>query len=178
VRIRDGANLEQVRGDIQQRFGSDRTLFVLPAKALKNEIRKVLDGMFIFNYAVNVITLTIACLGILVTLFSSVLERTREIGTLRSIGMLRRQISRVVVLESILMGLVGGILGSATGIVSGWITLEGLFVADYGSAAGYFIPFGAITWALFLSAGLSAAAGLIPARQAAKIHMVEALGYE
>jgi putative ABC transport system permease protein len=178
VRIEDGASVEQVRSDIQLRFGTDRKLFVLPAKEFKNEIRKVLDGMFIFNYALNIITLTIACLGIVVTLFSSVLERTREISTLRAIGMLKRQISGVVVLESALMGLAGGILGSAAGIISGWVNLESLFVANYGSAAKYFIPYGSILWAIFLSVGLSAMAGLIPARQAAKTNIVEALGYE
>jgi putative ABC transport system permease protein len=134
--------------------------------------------MFIFDYALNVITLTIACLGIIVTLFSSVMERTREISTLRAIGMLRRQISGVVVLESILMGLAGGILGSATGIITGWANLQVFFVANYGSAAKYFIPYGSILWALVLSAGLSALAGMIPAQRAAKTKIVEALAYE
>jgi putative ABC transport system permease protein len=178
VRVKAGETVETVRNEIQRRFGTDRKLFVLPARAFKNEIRKVLDGMFIFNYVLNVITLTIACLGIIVTLFSSVLERTREIGTLRAIGMRRREISGVVVLESVLMGVAGGIIGSVTGIFSGWINLEGLFVANYGSAATYFIPFASILWALGLSAGLSAMAGMIPARQAAKTNIVEALGYE
>jgi putative ABC transport system permease protein len=178
VRVQPGKNVETVRNAIQQRFGIGRKLFVLPALQFKNEIRKVLDGMFIFNYALIVITLTIACLGIIATLFSSVRERAREICTLRAIGMLRRQISGVVVLESIFMGLAGGLLGSATGIISGWINLEGLFVANYGSAATYFIPYGTIFWALALSGGLSAMAGMIPALQAAKTNIVEGLGYE
>ncbi len=178
VRVKPGAKVDDVRNTIQQRFGSDRKLYVLSAAEFRNEIRKVLDGMFVLNYALNVITLTIACLGIIVTLFASVLERTREIGTLRSIGMLRSQISAVVVLESILMGLAGGILGSVAGVISGWVCLEGFFTADYGSAARYYIPYGSILWALALSAGLSALAGLIPARQAAKTTIVEALAYE
>jgi putative ABC transport system permease protein len=178
VRVSPGAKVADVRNAIQQRFGTDRKLYVLPALEFKNEIRRVLDGMFIFNYALNVITLTIACLGIIVTLFASVMERTREIATLRSIGMLRSQISRVVVLESVLMGLAGGMLGSSAGIISGWINLEGFFVANYGSAARYHLPFTAIFWALVLSAGLSALAGMIPARKAATTNIVEALSYD
>jgi putative ABC transport system permease protein len=178
VLVKPDAKVTDVRNAIQKRFGAERKLYVLPALEFKNEIRRVLDGMFIFNYALNVITLTIACLGIIVTLFASVMERTREIGTLRSIGMLRRQIYGVVVLESILMGLAGGALGSISGIVSGWINLEGFFVANYGSAARYHLPFSAILWALFLSAGLSALAGMIPARKAAKTNIVEALAYD
>lgn len=178
VRVKQGAQIAEVREAIQKRFGIDRKLFVLPALEFKNEIRRVLDGMFIFNYALNVITLTIACLGIIVTLFASVMERTREIGTLRSIGMLRKQIYMVVVLESILMGLAGGVLGAAAGIIVGWTSLEGFFVANYGSAASYHIPLAAISWALVLAAGLSGLAGMIPARTAAKTNIVEALSYD
>jgi putative ABC transport system permease protein len=178
VRVRPDAKVSAVRDEIQKRFGTERKLYVLPALEFKNEIRRVLDGMFVFNYALNIITLTIACLGIIVTLFASVMERTREIGTLRSIGMLRRQISMVVVLESILMGLAGGVLGSAAGILVGWASLEGFFVANYGSAARYHLPIGAIFWALVLAAGLSALAGMIPARKAAKTNIVEALSYD
>ena len=178
VRVRPDAKVSAVRDEIQKRFGTERKLYVLPALEFKNEIRRVLDGMFVFNYALNIITLTIACLGIIVTLFASVMERTREIGTLRSIGMLRRQISMVVVLESILMGLSGGVLGSAAGILVGWASLEGFFVANYGSAARYHLPIGAIFWALVLAAGLSALAGMIPARKAAKTNIVEALSYD
>jgi putative ABC transport system permease protein len=178
VRVKPGAKVAEVRSAIQKRFGGERKLYVLPALEFKNEIRRVLDGMFIFNYALNVITLTIACLGIIVTLFASVMERTREIGTLRSIGMLRRQIYGVVVLESVIMGLAGGILGSVAGIISGWVNLEGFFVANYGSAARYHLPVSAILWALFLAAGLAALAGMIPARQAAKTNIVEALSYD
>lgn len=178
VHVKPGASVADVRELIEKRFGSNRKLYVLPAREFKNEIRKVLDGMFIFDYALNVITLTIACLGIIVTLFSSVMERTREISTLRAIGMLRRQIAGVVVLESLLMGLAGGILGSATGIITGWANLQVFFVANYGSAAKYFIPYGSILWALVLSAGLAALAGMIPAQRAAKTKIVEALAYE
>jgi len=178
IRIRPGEKVTEVRDRIQGRFGTDRKIFVLPALEFKNEIRKVLDGMFIFNYALNVITLTIACLGIIVTLFASVLERMREIGTLRSIGMLRRQIAGVVVLESVLMGLAGGILGCGAGIIAGWVNLEGFFRASYGSAGKYFVPYGSIFWALLMAAALSALAGMIPARRAAKTNIVEALSYE
>ena len=177
VNVKPGTKVQEVRDEIQNRFGVDRKLYVLSALDFKNEIRKVLDDMFIFNYALDVITLAIACLGIIVALLASVLERTREIGTLRAIGMLRRQIYGVVILESTLMGLAGGILGSTAGIVAGWINLEGFFVANIGSAK-YYLPFSAILWALLLSAGLSALAGMIPARKAANTNIVEALAYD
>jgi putative ABC transport system permease protein len=178
VRVRSGENIMKVRDGIQKRLGGNRKLFVLPVREFKAEIRKAMDRTFIFNYALSVITMAIACFGIIVTLLASVLERTREIGILRSVGMLRRQVSGVVVLESMLMGIAGGILGCVAGIITGWINLEGAFRANYSSAAEYYIPYGSVIWALIMSAGLAALAGIYPARRAAKINVVEALTYE
>lgn len=175
VRIRPGTDLAQVRDAIQQRLGSNRTLYVLPVREFKQEIRKTMDQTFMFNHALSVITMTIAGFGIIITLLASVLERTREIGVLRSIGMLRGQVSGVVLLESLLMGLAGGLLGCGAGMLTGRLTLEG---ANYSSAAHYFIPYGSIAWALVMAAGLSILAGIYPARRAAKTNVVEALTYE
>lgn len=177
VNLQPGGNVESVREDIQRRLGADRKLYVLSSLEFKNVIKKGLDETFVFNYTLNVITLIIACLGIIVALLASVMERTREIGVLRAIGMLRRQIYLVVVLESTLMGLAGGLLGSLAGVLAGWINLEGFFVTNWGSAT-YHMPLESILWALLLSAGLAALAGIIPARQAAKTNIVEALSYD
>jgi putative ABC transport system permease protein len=93
-------------------------------------------------------------------------------------GMTRRQVSSVVITESVLLGTTGGLLGLAAGIVIGWISLEGFFRLDLGASISYHIHYASIVWALLLSAGLSAIAGLYPARHAAKINVVEALSYE
>lgn len=178
VRVNRGEDVAKVRDAIQRRFGTDRKLYVLPVQEFKEEIRKTMDETFIFNHALSVVTMAIACFGIIVALLASVLERTREIGILRSIGMLRRQVSWVVLLESILMGVAGGLLGSVAGVMTGWISLEGSVRANYSSAAEYFIPYGSIVWALLMAAVLSALAGAYPAGRAAKTNVVEALTYE
>ncbi|MBF0119298.1 MAG: ABC transporter permease [Desulfobacterales bacterium] len=178
VRVKDKKNSEAVRKAIQDKFGNDRKLFVLLASEFKKEIRKIIDQVFVFNYMLNVITLTIASLGIIVTLLASVLERTREIGILRAIGMLKKQVSQVVVLESMLLGLAGGTLGCVAGIVNGWMTLDGFYRSDFGASAQYFIPYASIIWAIIISGLLSAIAGIYPARRAAKTNIVEALAYE
>ncbi|MGE5172614.1 MAG: ABC transporter permease [Betaproteobacteria bacterium] len=178
VRVKNREKVEAVRDEIVKRFGTDRRLFVLPAREFKNEIRKVVDQGFAVNHAVNVITMLIACLGIIVTLLASVLERTREIAILRSIGMLRRQVSAVVVIESMLLGIIGGVLGVGAGMIIGWMSLEGFLRGDYGASMHYHIDSASIFWALALSTLLAALAGLYPARRAAKTNIVEALAYE
>ncbi len=178
VRVKDRENVYAVRDEIVKRFGNDRELFVLPAREFKNEIRKVIDQGFAVNHAINIITMLIACLGIIVTLLASVLERTREIAILRSIGMLRRQVSAVVVIESMLLGIIGGMLGVGAGMIIGWMSLEGFLKGDYGASMEYHIYTASIFWAMALSTVLAALAGLYPASRAAKTNIVEALSYE
>lgn len=177
VILEPGANIEDVRLRIQRSLGADSNLYVVSIREFKNEIRKVLDKTFFLNHALNVITLLIACLGVIVALLASVMERTREIAVLRAIGMQKRQIYGVVVLESALMGLAGGLLGCAAGVGAGWINLEGFFTQHWGSAQ-YYMPITSIVWALLLSTGLSALAGIVPAHKAAKTNIVEALSYD
>ena len=178
IRVTSNDNVTVVRDEIIKRFGNERKLFVLPAREFKNEIRKIIDQGFAVNHAINIITMTIACFGIIVTLLASVLERTREIGVLRSIGMLRSQVARVVVMESMLLGIIGGALGAGAGIIIGWMSLEGFLKGDYGASMQYHVHWVSIFWAIVLSALLSALAGVYPAQRAAKTNIVEALSYE
>ena len=178
VRVAQKDQVESVRDEIARRFGNDRRLFVLPSREFKNEIRKVIDQGFAVNHAINIITMTIACFGIIVTLLASVLERTREIGVLRSIGMLRSQVSRVVIIESMLLGIIGGMLGCGAGIIVGWMSLEGFLKGDYGASMQYHVQTISLVWAIVLSTLLSAFAGVYPAQRAAKTNIVEALSYE
>lgn len=178
VRVKPKEDLQAVRDEIARRFGNDRKLFALPSREFRDEIRKIIDQGFAVNHAINAITLLIAGLGIIVTLLASVLERTREIGILRSIGMLRSQVSRVVVVESMLLGIIGGSLGVLAGIIIGWMSLEGFLRGDYGASLRYHVDLTSLFWALGISTLVAALAGIYPAQRAAKTNIVEALSYE
>jgi putative ABC transport system permease protein len=178
VLVQPGRDIAAVREAILARFGGERRLFALPAAEFKVEVQKMLDRSFVLTNAVNILTLIIAGLGIIITLLASVLERTREIGILRGIGMQKNQVSAVVIIESILLGAAGGALGIATGVLIGWIELEGVFRLDFGASITYHLHYGAMAWAMLLAAGLSAMAGLYPAQRAAATNIVEALTYE
>jgi putative ABC transport system permease protein len=178
VRVTQKSSVDSVRDELARRFGNDRHLFVLPAREFKDEIRKIIDQAFAMNHAINIITMTIACFGIIVTLLASVLERTREIGILRAIGMLRSQVSSIIVIESMLLGIIGGVLGAGAGIIIGWISLEGFLKIDYGASMRYHVSYVSIVWAIALSTFLAALAGIYPAQRAAKTNIEEALSYE
>jgi putative ABC transport system permease protein len=178
VYVKPGHEIAAVRSAIQDRFKGKRKMFVLPAQEFRQEVKKMIDRSFVMNDAVNILTLLIAGFGIIVTLLASVLERAREIGILRSIGMTRGQVSGVVLIESALIGAAGGLLGIGAGVITGWINLEGFFRLDFGASMAYHIYYPSIGSALLLSIGLSVLAGLYPAKRAAKTNITEALSYE
>ncbi len=178
LRMRPGTSISSVRAQILDTMGKKRRLFVLDVQQFKEEARKIIDSNFHLFDAINIITLIIAGFGIVVTLLASVLERTREIGILRSIGMTRLRISAVVILESVLIGAAGGILGLFAGTLVGWIELDGVFRPEFGATLAYSIHWGSLAGALSLSVVFAALAGFYPARRAAKTNIVEALSYE
>lgn len=163
---------------IENKLGPRRKIFALPLHEWRNELLNLLNEMFVFNHALSFLTLIIACFGIVVTLFSSVLERVREIGILRSIGMLRSQVFRIVLIESMLLGFVGGLLGCIGGVIIGWAIFEAFWRADFGRSIAYLVPYRSLIPALLLSVGLSSLSGLYPAWRAARTNITEALAYE
>ncbi len=178
VIVKPGTSVPTVREAILERFSKERSLFVMPSREFKDEVRRMLDRTFVVNNAVVIIEMIIAGFGIVITLLASVLERTREIGILRSIGMTRGQVSGIVILESMLLGACGGILGSVAGILVGWLNLEGFFRIDLGASMRYEVHVPSLLWALLFAIGFSVLAGLYPAWRAAKTNIVEALAYE
>ncbi len=86
---------------------------------LKEEVRAQLDGFVIFFTLMLALSVIIAVFGVINTIVLSVIERTRELGLLRAVGLSRRQLRRMVRLESVAISLFGGLLGIGLGIAFG-----------------------------------------------------------
>lgn len=178
VFVTPGTDIRAVQDALLRRFGGERNIFVTPAREFKDEVLMMIDRSFVVNNAVVFIVMVIAGFGIVITLLASVLERTREIGILRSIGMTRKQVSRVVLIESMILGACGGALGAGAGILMGWLSLEGFFRIDLGGSIRYVIHGPSLIWAFLFAIGFSALAGLYPAWRASRTNITEALAYE
>jgi putative ABC transport system permease protein len=178
VLVKRKQDIPAVREAILKQQGTQKRLFILSMDEYLQETRKVIDQIYGVFHAMDVLTLSIACLGIIITLLASVLERTREIGVIRSIGALKNQVAKVVVVESVLLGITGGVLGVIVGIILGWMSVEGFISGEAGMSVNYLVDYAAIGKAIILAVVFSALAGLYPARRAAKTNVVEALAYE
>ena len=117
----------------------------------------------------------IAILGIVNTLALSVIERTREIGLLRAIGVSRRQLRLMIRLESVVIAVLGAVLGVGLGIVFGVTLMYAL--RDQGLER-ISIPVGQLVVFLALSLVIGVLAAVFPARRAARLDVLRAIATE
>jgi putative ABC transport system permease protein len=126
-------------------------------------------------YVLLALAVVIALIGIANTLALSIYERTRELGLLRAVGMSRRQLRSTVRWESVIISLLGTLLGLAIGLFFGWAVVEAL--ADQGITK-FAPPGGQLVLVVIIGgiAGVIAAIG--PARRAAKLDVLRAVSSE
>ena len=117
----------------------------------------------------------IAVLGIINTLALSVIERTREVGLLRAVGVSRRQLRRMVRLESVTIAVLGGVLGIVMGLVFG-VALQLVSNSDGSSVLS--IPWLLLLVFLVVAAVVGVLAAALPARRAARLNVLAAITTE
>ncbi|WP_117214317.1 ABC transporter permease [Allorhizocola rhizosphaerae] len=135
-----------------------------------------------FDVLVNAITillgvaLLIALLGIINTLLLSIVERTRELGLVRAVGLSRGGVVRMVGVESVLISVFGCLLGVTLGVGLGAAFVKALIDLDFMSK--FALPWANL--AVYVGAALvfGVVAALWPARRAAKLNVLEAIAYE
>jgi putative ABC transport system permease protein len=119
----------------------------------------------------------VAALGVVNTLLMNVLERRRELGVLRSLGMTQSQILRLVLAESAALGALGGLLGITLGV---WLSR---FAVDSSTSVGgyelpYVFPAQAVVTCVIIAGVVPFVAGLGPAWRGARANLVEAMRAE
>ncbi|HEY5956147.1 MAG TPA: FtsX-like permease family protein [Polyangiaceae bacterium] len=178
ISIDDIRQLDAIKGRLQAAVGNDYEVatwselmpWVEDAMAAQDFMLNFLAGIFLF----------VALLGIVNTMLMSVYERTREIGTMMSVGVRRRQILGLFLLEAGLLGLSGGLVGAAVG--GGYVYYLShtgvVFRMGGASLPMYIHPFITPSYALFvllLATGGALVAALWPSLRASGLRPVEAL---
>jgi putative ABC transport system permease protein len=121
------------------------------------------------------LALVIALLGIANTLALSIVERTREIGLLRAVGMSRRQVGQTIRWEAVITAVFGALLGLLIGVGIGFGVVTSLGDSGLGSFA---IPWDQLAIGLVAAALAGLIASLGPARKAARMDVLQAIAYE
>jgi len=151
-------------------------LAVLSQDELKSTIENQVNQQFAIFYAIVGVAIFASLFGIVNTLTMSVIERTREIGVLRALGAGRWQIRRMVASESVVIGLIGALLGIAVGTGLGAALLQGL--ASGVPGIQYHLPLATVAVVATAGVGLGLVASVLPARRAARLDVIRAVSYE
>jgi putative ABC transport system permease protein len=168
-------------GDEALRAGLEETLERYPQVRVrdladyKQLVRDQISVLLYLVYALLGLAIIIAVLGVVNTLALSVVERTREIGLLRAIGLARRQLRRMIRLESVVIAVFGAVLGLVLGLVWGVCMQQVLALQGMTALA---IPWFTIVAVVVGSAVVGVVAALLPALRASRMNVLAAIAHE
>lgn len=178
IHLRPGADAIKVRHTIHARYGAGYNLFVLTHQELHDSIRGRVDQVFTLLRALELVALLVAMLGVVNAQLANVIDRVREIGVLRAVGMLRRQVARMILFEAFFIGATGALLGLIVSMVLGNIILWYINIAATGWHFPSHVPVLALVEIFVLTVLAAGGAGFYPGRQAAELSIPDALEYE
>ncbi|HEU4426327.1 MAG TPA: FtsX-like permease family protein, partial [Pilimelia sp.] len=175
VRLADGVPVTQVRGEIDRLLADSPEVSVGDRSAFVDQQAKQFDTMRMMIQILLALAILVAVLGVINTLALSVLERTRELGLLRAIGLYRGQAMRMVTVEAVVISVFGALLGLAVGSGLGAAVVHALKSQGIGTLS---LPWGQMAAYVVLAAVVGVAAAILPAIRAARINVLAAIAHE
>lgn len=177
VKLAPGADLETVEAAILRGPGRGLALTLTRGEDFRREIGRDLDRILLLFRSILAIALVVAGLGVVNTMAMNVLERLREIGMLRAVGMTRRQVARMVLAEAAALSAVGGVVGLAVGLPISWAVVRTMTDAT-GFHFAYVFPAAAFAGGLVIILVVGQVAAAWPASRAAQVEILEAIRHE
>ncbi|MEO5818964.1 MAG: FtsX-like permease family protein [Vicinamibacteraceae bacterium] len=172
--LRDGSDAERVRQEILDSLDEGHQAFIYTNRALRQEVLRIFDSTFAITYSLEVIAIVVAMLGVAATLLTLVIERRRELTTLRLVGAARRQVRRMVVIEAALIGAASQAIGLTVGLALSLVLIYVINVQSFGWTIQFRLP---VTFLLQASVAVviaTALAGIYPAHRAAELVVEQA----
>ena len=175
VNAKPGADEDQLRKRLEKTLDPYPQVQVRNIADYKKLVHDQIAVLLYLVYALLGLAIVIAVLGVVNTLALSVVERTREIGLLRAIGLARRQLRRMIRLESVVIAVFGAVLGLALGLVWGVCVQQVLALQGMTALA---FPWSTIVAVVVGSAVVGIVAALLPALRASRMNVLAAIAHE
>lgn len=178
LHMRKDATVEEVQNLIEQKFARRYQITLSPNRELRASVFDTFDQTFAVTYALQLIAILVAAIGVFDTLIALLLERAREIATLRAMGASTRQILKMTFVEFTLIALLAWAIGVAAGLCLAWQLIRVINLQIFGWTI--YFSWQPLVWIQGLGLALTAAlcAGYFPARSAARRNLTEALQME
>jgi len=182
VQIKSGEDINKIADNTRRKLISfrgvtekTRDFEIMTPEELLKSFGVVLNIITAFLLGIAGISLLVGAVGIANTMYTSVLERTKEIGTMKAIGAKNSDIMKIFILESGIFGLIGGILGAIFGLFLSWIVSYSANSAFNQNILAFSISWSLLIGAILFSSFIGIVAGLIPSYSASKMKPVDAL---
>jgi putative ABC transport system permease protein len=180
VKVNDVDNVVNAKEEIETKLmisrnvmnEGDRDFSVSDSLAMAETVTEMLSSMSLFLGAIAAVSLVVGAVGIANTMFTSVMEKTKEIGTMKAIGAKNKDILMIFIFNSAIVGFVGGVIGILLSIILTYFMGPLLGLSSM-SVAPYLVVMG-ISIAIFVGV----LSGVVPAYNASKMKPVDALRYE
>ncbi len=185
VKVDDGEEPSEVAEEIKEELRDYRdeeegeeSFTVQTFEQILEQVGIVLNIISVVLIGIAGISLVVGGIGIMNTMYTSVIERTKEIGVMKSLGAKNSDILLIFLLESGIYGAVGGIVGIVIGIILSIVVAKiagaALGIDYFRAAISWWLILGALAFAFIVGC----VSGVMPARQASKLKPVDALRYE
>jgi putative ABC transport system permease protein len=175
VKIDPGADPATVQRDLETATKNFGNIEIQDQTAFREKQAGFINQLLALVTALLAMAILIALFGIVNTLGLSIFERTRELGLLRAVGMSRTQVKRMIRWESVIIAILGAVLGLAIGVFFGWSLQQALAGEGITELR---IPVPRLVIYLIFAGLAGVLAAIWPARRAAKLNVLEAISYE
>ncbi|NIA10737.1 MAG: FtsX-like permease family protein, partial [Nitrospiraceae bacterium] len=180
VKIKEGSDVDDVANRIRDRLEDEHgeeDFTVMTAAQMTEMVGSILSAVSAVLIGIGAISLLVGGVGIMNTMYTSVVERTREIGIYKALGAENNTILTLFLVESGLIGIFGGVIGIVLGF--GLARVVEMIGREMGVGLLHaWVSWELVVFALLFSFSIGILAGFLPARSAAKMNPVDALRHE
>lgn len=175
VYLRPEASAEKLSSEFRTKFSDTGQFMMLSNRELRTRIFEIFDQTFAVTYVLRTIAVIVAVVGICLTLTTLIAERSRELAVFRAIGGSARQLRKVLLWESVLIGFLAAVVGLASGLCLSLVLTGVINRAFFGWTIRMAFPWSslAVTPLWIIAAALLA--GVLPAWRAGRLALAEAL---
>ncbi|HYE74837.1 MAG TPA: FtsX-like permease family protein, partial [Blastocatellia bacterium] len=159
--------------EILKALGEKYQVLIFTNAAIRKEVLRIFDSTFAITYALEVIAIFVAIMGVASTLLTLILERKREIVMLRLIGADQRQIRKMVIIEAALMGGVSQSIGLVIGVLLSLILIYVINLQSFGWTIQFHLPVWFLVQSSILILITTGLSGIYPAHRAARVQVAE-----
>jgi putative ABC transport system permease protein len=184
IKLKENVDTDAAVQDIEQKLRTSRHVteknqdfYISSAKSFIESSQSIIGGITLFLSFIAGISLIVGAFGISNTMFTAVLEKTKEIGIMKAIGAKNEDILLLFLFNSGLIGLAGGFLGLLIGVLITQV-ITYVIALKFGTPFELYVSIKAVVVALVVSIGAGILAGAVPAYNASKLKPVDALRSE